>query len=121
MLVRQKSSSHKTAKTNNDQWANGWDDYLKYRGTYVGSSLACEENIDHILEIVFKRLVQSSLSFNTIMWFGQLNTERRSKLQKTVNVASKIKGKPQKQLRNMFNELLRGKADQFINDPSLPL
>lgn len=38
------------------------------------------------------------------MWYGNLNIERRKKLQKMVNIVSKILRKPQKELSSMYDE-----------------
>lgn len=65
--------------------------------------------------------MESILSFNMIMWYGNLNNKWRNKLQKIVNMASKTLGKPQKQLTSLYNEFIRNKAEKIINDPSHPL
>ncbi|KAK0138761.1 hypothetical protein N1851_024704 [Merluccius polli] len=74
-----------------------------------------------ILQTVYKSLVESVLSFNMIMWYGNLNIQRRNKLQRTVNMASKIIGKPQRHLSSLYEEQSRNKADKIISDPSHPL
>lgn len=119
-------------------------DDFKYLGTYIDSSLTFQINTDHvfkkcsqrlhllrklnsfgvsqsILETVYKSLVESILSFNMIMWYGNLNIKGRNKLQKIVNMASKILGKPQKHLSCLYDELIRSKAVKIINDPSHPM
>ncbi len=119
-------------------------DDFKYLGTYIDSSLTFQINTDHIfkkcsqrlhllrklnnfgvsqtiLETVYKSQVESILSFNMIMWYGNLNIKWRNKLQKIVNMASKILGKPQKQLSSLYNELIRSKAEKIISDSSHPL
>lgn len=88
-------------------------DDFKYLGTYIDSSLTFKINTDHvfkkcsqhlhllrklnsfgvsqsILETVYKSLLENILSFNMIMWYGNLNIKGRNKLQKIVNMASKI-------------------------------
>lgn len=117
---------------------------FKYLGTYIDSNLNFSENIDyifktcnqrlhllrklnsfrvskHIMEIVYKNLIESILTFNMAMWYGNLNVKGRSKLQRIVNLASKIIGTNQKQLSSMYEEVLRKKAFKITNDPTHPL
>ncbi len=96
------------------------DEICEYFGSLVTSHLPVVV-IENILETVYKHLVESIQSFHMIMWYGNLNLKGRNKLQKTVSMASKILGKPQKQLSRMYNELLRCKAGRIIKDPSHPL
>ena len=73
------------------------------------------------METVYKNLVEGILTFNMAMWYGNLNMECRGKLQRIVNLASKIIGKKQKPLSCIYNEMLRKKSVKIINDPSHPL
>ncbi len=52
---------------------------------------------------------------------GKATVKWRNKLQKIVNMASKILGKPQKQLSSLYDELIRSKAEKIISDSSHPL
>ena len=54
------------------------------------------------------------------MWYGNLNIKGRTKLQRIVNLASKIIGKAQKHLSCIYKEVLRKKAVKIANDPSHP-
>jgi len=45
------------------------------------------------MEIIYKNLIESILTFNMAMWYGNLNVKGRSKLQRIVNLASKIQGR----------------------------
>lgn len=72
------------------------------------------------LGTVYRSLVESILSFNIIMWSGNLNIQRRNKLQRIVNMASKIIGKPQRQL-NTYEEHVKNKTKKIISDHSHPL
>ena len=75
----------------------------------------------HIMETVYKNLIEGILTFNMAMWYGNLNLKCRGKLQRIVKLASKIIGKTQKQLSCIYNEVLRKKAVKIVNDPSHPL
>ena len=54
-------------------------------------------------------------------WYGNLNMQRKNKLQRIVNMASKIIGKQQKHLSVMYDEQILNKTRKIINDPSHPL
>jgi len=73
------------------------------------------------MEIVYKNLIESILTFNMAMWYGNLNVKGRSKLQRIVNLASKIIGSRQKQLNSMYEEVLGKKAFKIAKDPTHPL
>ena len=117
---------------------------FKYLGTYIDCNLNFSENTDyifktcnqrlhvlrkltsfrvskHIMETVYKNLIEGILTFNMAMWYGNLNIKGRSKLKRIVNLASKITGMRQKQLSCMYEEVLRKKAFKIANDPSHPL
>ena len=119
-------------------------DNFKYLGTFIDSNLTFSDNTDHIfkscnqrlhllrklnsfrvskhiMETVYKNLIEGILTFNMAMWYGNLNTKGRCKLQRIVNLASKIIGKPQKHLSCIYKEVLRKKAVKIVNDPSHPL
>ena len=117
---------------------------FKYLGSIIDSNLNFSDNTDNIfkscnqrlhllrrlnsfrvskniMETVYKNLIEGILTFNMAMWYGNLNMECRGKLQRIVNLASKIIGKKQKPLSCIYNEMLRKKSVKIINDPSHPL
>lgn len=119
-------------------------DNFKCLGTFIDSNLNFSDNTDHIfkscnqrlhllrklnsfgvskhiMEMVYKNLIEGILTFNMAMWYGNLNTKGRCKLQRIVNLASKIIGKTQKQLSCIYKDVLRKKAVKIANDPSHPL
>ncbi len=138
MSARQKSSSYKTARISCSQsWLMGkWLRWLMSLNILVHSSTVIFPS--RKIPITFSMFTtppQMEAKYSKIFWklwiiawwkafylltwsCGNLNLERRIKLQKIVNMTSKILGKPQKQLSRMYYELLRGKSDKIINDPS---
>jgi len=48
-------------------------------------------------------LVESILQFNITAWYGNLNVKDKNKLSKIVNIAGKVIGKSQRQLRDAFD------------------
>ncbi len=73
------------------------------------------------METVYNNLVEGILTFLMAMWYGNLNVKGRKMLQRTVNLASKITGKPQQHLSSIYDGVLRRKAEKIVNDPSHPL
>ena len=105
-------------------------DHFKYLGSLIDGNLNFSDNTGHIfkscnqrlhllrklnsfrvskhiMETVYKNLIEGILTFNMAMWYGNLNTKGRCKLQRIVNLASKIIGKPQKHLSCIYKEVLR--------------
>ena len=119
-------------------------EHFKYLGTYIDSKLDFSENTEHIfktcnqrlhllrklnsfgvskniMETVYKNLIEGILTFNMAMWYGNLNVKGKTKLQRIVNLASKIIGKRQKQLSCIYEIIIRKKAIKIAHDPSHPL
>ena len=92
---------------------------FKYLGTVVDSKLSFNGNVvyvykkaqqrlyllrklrsfgagSHVLESVYRCLVESVLSFNTVTWCGNLSVKNRARLARVVNTASKFIGVEQK-------------------------
>ncbi len=119
-------------------------DTFKYLGTHIDNKLTFQENTDFIfkkamqrlfllrklrsfgvsekvLETVYKSLIQSLLSFNISVWFGNLSVKNRNKLGRVVNLASKIIGNPQDQLAELYNVSVQKKAVAIVLDNLHPL
>ena len=60
----------------------------------------------HILELVYRSLVQSILSFNIVTWYGNLDQKDKNKLNRVVNLASKLTGKKQEALYEIYNDFV---------------
>ena len=99
---------------------------FKYLGTVVDSKFSFNDNVvyvykkaqkrlyllrklrsfgigSHVLESVYRCLVESILSFNIVTWYGHLSVKNRAPLARVVNTASKIIGVEQKQLCGLFH------------------
>ena len=55
-----------------------------------------------IIELVYITHIESVLTFHLSAWFGHLNCKLKKKLNRIVLMASKIVGKPQKQLTQIY-------------------
>ena len=94
---------------------------FKYLGTVVDSKLSFNDNVvyvykkaqqrlyllrklrgfgvgSHVLESVYRCLVESVLSSNIVTWYGNLSVKNRVRLARVVTTASKIVGVDQKQM-----------------------
>ena len=74
-----------------------------------------------ILECVYKCLIESILMFNSVAWYGNLTVRDKSRLNKVVNVAGKVVGRKQKQPSELYNVIMKKKADRIVYDQSHPL
>ena len=75
----------------------------------------------HILELVYRGLIESMLSFNIVTWYGNVNIKNRAKLARVVNIATKLIGREQNQLSLIYNVALKRKAIQIFRDDTHPL
>ena len=99
---------------------------FKYLGTVIDSKLSFNDNVvyvykkaqqslyslrklrsfgvgRHVLESVYRSLVESVLSFNIVTWYGNLSAKNRARLARVVNTASKITGVEQTQLCDLYH------------------
>lgn len=117
---------------------------FKYVGTVIDGQLNFTENTDYTgnkatqrfyllrklndlnvskqtLELVHRNLVESILFFNMVMWYGNLNVKNKLNLQRQVNIASEIVGKPQMQHSDKYKLNTKSKVFQITSDPCHPL
>lgn len=74
-----------------------------------------------ILETVYRSLIESVLTFDMCTWFGNLGVKNRNKLSRIVKLGSKIVGKGQGQLADLYTTHMRRKAHHIVSDPVHPL
>jgi len=74
-----------------------------------------------ILQMFYKALLQSVLSFGLICAFGNMYIKDQNKLQRIVKTASKIIGVDQVSVAQLYNNLSLKKTEQIINDSTHPL
>ena len=88
---------------------------FKYLGTLIDNKLSFSDNSDliykrsqqrlyllrklrsfyvsrELLQIVYKSLVESVLTFNIVVWYGNLGVKGKAKLARIVGMAGKING-----------------------------
>lgn len=88
---------------------------------YLLRKLKCFDVRSEILETVYRSLVESILTFNIIVWFGNLTVKDRARLSRVVKLAGKIIGSEQRQLSHLYNMFLKRKAQKIRLDPTHPL
>ena len=94
-------------------------------GTVVDENLTFTDNVDHIykkaqqrmfllqklmsfnvstevLQLVYRSLIESVISFNLVSWYGNLSVKNKARLAQVVNQAGKIVGIKQPQLCDLY-------------------
>ena len=75
----------------------------------------------HVLSMVYKSIIESILSFSIISWYGYLRVQDKSKLNRVVREATKITGKPQMSMQEIYRTFSKKKARKIMSDNSHPL
>lgn len=119
-------------------------DSFKYLGTVLDKHLKFSDHVDfickkanqrmylvrklnsfgvdkYILEMVYRSLVESILSFNIVTWFGNLGVRDRNRINRIVKGASKVIGKLQKPISEIYKDSVFNKAKKIIADDSHPM
>ena len=73
------------------------------------------------MELAYRGLVESILTFNSSAWFGNLGAKHRNQLESIVRTASKVIGKSQRPLAGLVNTATLRKAKQICGDATHPL
>ena len=119
-------------------------DNFKYLGTVLDRGLKFKHHVDFIvkkanqrmylirklksfsvecpvLEMAYRSLVQSILSFNIVTWYGQIDVKDKARLNRIVNIASKVIGINQPSLSNIYHDFIKRKAHKILADDSHPM
>ena len=117
---------------------------FKYLGSILDGKLSFAENTDYIakkaqqrlyllrklksfdvsqnvLQLVYRSIIESVLTFNIILWYGNLTVKNKSKLCRIVNTAEKIIGCRQTTLACHYHTAVNRKAQKVVNDYMHPL
>ena len=70
----------------------------------------------HILQLVYRGLIESILSFNVITWCGNVSAKNKIKLARVFNTANTVIGNERKYLSSIYNAALKMKARQILYD-----
>ena len=99
-----------------------WDRYCSVTYKKCQQRLYCLRklrsfNIDNtILSMFYKSCIQSVLTFSFICWFGNVSQKDKNKLQRVVNISSKITGLKQTCVTALYEKQILRKANKIIND-----
>ncbi len=108
-------------------------EHFKYLGSILDSQLSFADNSEyifkrcsqrllllrqfsglgvskHILELVYKSIVESVLTFHLPVWYEHLNCRLKNKLSRIASSANKIIGRPQIQLSQLYVERTKKKT-----------
>lgn len=119
-------------------------DSFKYLGVFIDSNMTFNDHIDavfkkaqqrlfllrklryfnvhqSVLEMVYRSLIESILTFNIVTWYGNISVKNKAKLCRIVKIASKIVGQPQRQLTSLYEDAMVRKARKIICDSTHPL
>ena len=75
----------------------------------------------NILQLVYRSLIESVLTFNIILWYGNLSVKNRNKLSRIVNMAEKVIGLRQNSLLSIYHSAVARKSQNIINDSDHPM
>ena len=79
-------------------------------------------NVDKkMLEMIYRSLVASILTFNIVTFYGYLTIKQKNRLSKIVNVATKLMNFKQKSLNDLYQQAISEKSRSIINDHTHPL
>ena len=74
-----------------------------------------------MMSLFYRSFIESVLTFSIIAWFGNLSLANKNKLGRLVKVASKISGKNQVQLVDLYQRQVLRKASSLLESPDHPL
>ena len=117
--------------------------HVKFLGSTISSDLKWELNVDAIVKKAqqrlyflrrlrsfglttqitlnfYKAVIENVLTFSLTVWFGSITVKEKLRLNRVVNIASKIIGRSLPSLKSLYQQrLLRG-AGLISQDPSHP-
>ena len=75
-----------------------------------------------MLEMMYRSLVESILTFHIVTFYGHLTVKIKNRLNKIVNIATKLINLKQKSLNDLYQQAIsKKKTRSIINDPTHPL
>ena len=74
-----------------------------------------------ILETIYRSIVESIMTFNIITFYGYLSVKDKARLNRIVNIASKVVGQKQKGLHELYQTVIQKKSRNVIKDSTHPL
>ena len=70
---------------------------------------------------MYKSLVESVLTFNIVVWYGNLGVKGKAKLARIVGMAGKIVGAKQDSLSDLYLTAVERKTARILDDAKHPL
>ena len=88
---------------------------------YLVRKLKTFEVDKDILETIYRSLVESIIVFNIVTFYGHISVREKARLNRIVNIASKVVGKKQKCLNDLYQQSVIKKGKNIIDDVNHPL
>ena len=83
--------------------------------------MRCFDVSRELLQTVYKSLVESVLTFNIVVWCGNLGVKGKVKLARIVGKAGKITGAKQDSLSDLYLTAVEQKTARILDDSKHPL
>ena len=64
-----------------------------------------------MLEMIYRSLVESILTFNIVTFYGHLTVKQKNRLNKIVNIATKLINLKQKSLNDLYQQAISKQAE----------
>ena len=88
--------------------------------TYLIRKLKTFDVDKKMLEMIYRSLVESILTFDTVTFYGHLTVKEKNRLNKIV-IATKLINLKQKSRNDLYQQAISEKSRSIINDPNHPL
>ena len=73
-----------------------------------------------MLEMIYRSLVESILTFNIVTFYGHLTVKQKNRLNKIVNIATKLINLKQKSLNDLYQQAISKKKQKHYKWPYPP-
>ena len=74
-----------------------------------------------LLQIVYKSLMERVLTFNNVVWYGNLGVKGKAKLARIVGMAGKTTGAKQDSPSDLYLTAVEQKTARILDDSKHPL
>ena len=88
---------------------------------YLLRKVRCFGVSRELLQIVYKSLVESVLTFNIVVWYENLGVKGKAKLARIVGMAGKTTGAKQDSPSDLYLTAVEQKTARILDDSKHPL
>ena len=87
---------------------------------YLSRKVRCFDVSRELLQTVYKSLVESVLTFNIVVWCGNLGVKGKAKLARIVGMAGKTTGAKRDFLSDLYLTAVERKTERILDDAKHP-